>query len=420
MENGPTLFDLLQENPVDWSSLIYHPRLSDGLRTGLFGTTILSKDPPIDVVRSLIEAHRSEIFREETYRVALHTPLHCACERGSDPEIIEMIIAADPAQAVLAGGVRWKVHPFHIVRDEPSARLIAAACPGAISAPDCYGRLPLHHAAGRAESSPELVRFLIEEGRARGLGGDDFSGGSFVEDEDGVTPIRCVLERVQALLEESDERQRLHLCEGGPEWHKMAVLARACSDCLKAKRRARQGIKGCNESSCSISAGFSLVHTLLEVGSPAIVLSYAIKAYSSQLREKDEWGRLPLAIAASQHKCSKEIIELLLDSDIGYPPAAKVSDVAGRLPLHIASENGRKYDDGLRCLFEAAPKSLECCDAVTSLFPFMLASTGLEANVDTIYRLLRESPSVLQIFCSKSRKRKKEIFQLDIPVKSKR
>lgn len=66
------------------------------------------------------------------------------------------------------------------------------------------------------------------------------------------------------------------------------------------------------------------------------------------------------------------VIDLLVHLD---PRAASVPDLDGRLPLHLAVEAGKAWDDGLRSLIWAAPRALETRDVETRLYPFMIAAT---------------------------------------------
>jgi len=88
-------------------------------------------------------------------------------------------------------------------------------------------------------------------------------------------------------------------------------------------------------------------------------------------------------------KILKKIITKLLQL---YPRAARIRDTTGRLPLHLAAEAGRHWDSGMSALVEAAPKAVNTRDIRTNFYPFMLAATAKNCDVDSIYGLLRANP----------------------------
>jgi len=56
------------------------------------------------------------------------------------------------------------------------------------------------------------------------------------------------------------------------------------------------------------------------------------------------------------------------------PSAAAVANRDGRLPLHLAIDNGIDWSTGIQDLFLANPSAASIRDPVTQLFPFMYAS----------------------------------------------
>ena len=76
--------------------------------------------------------------------------------------------------------------------------------------------------------------------------------------------------------------------------------------------------------------------------------------------------------------------------------AASVVDQSGRLPLHIAIENGLEYYPNVKPLVEAYVDGLLKRHPRYDLFPFMLAAVFNE--IDAIYGLLLKDPSVCRLF----------------------
>jgi hypothetical protein len=102
---------------------------------------------------------------------------------------------------------------------------------------------------------------------------------------------------------------------------------------------------------------------------------------------------------------SKAIIEYLLEE---HPESAGISDERGRLPLHVAVENGLPCID---LLIQTEPRALSTRCLVTHMYPFQLAAYGLAtreehcaskdaqtiAAIETAYNLLRKSPTTAHV-----------------------
>jgi len=71
---------------------------------------------------------------------------------------------------------------------------------------------------------------------------------------------------------------------------------------------------------------------------------------------------------------------------------AKIKDDSGRLPLFTAAERSLKWSDCLQKVFMANMPAIGLTDPVTALKPFMLASVGIDSDLEAIYGLLREYP----------------------------
>jgi ankyrin repeat protein len=123
---------------------------------------------------------------------------------------------------------------------------------------------------------------------------------------------------------------------------------------------------------------------------------------------QDKSGSLPLHFLV-QHKCTshakvtfvRDIIALLIEA---HPRSARTVTSDGRLPIHLALENGWP---GFEEMLNKAPESRETRDVKTGLYPFQTAAAAASPkttcgrkrkrvngaqSLDTIYKLLREDP----------------------------
>ncbi len=78
-----------------------------------------------------------------------------------------------------------------------------------------------------------------------------------------------------------------------------------------------------------------------------------------------------------------------------YPDAMYLKDRLGRQLLHVALKPGLKLSAPLFMMIHTNKASIEEEDPVTNLYPFMLAATGEEKDLTTIYKLLTLRPEVI-------------------------
>ncbi len=78
-----------------------------------------------------------------------------------------------------------------------------------------------------------------------------------------------------------------------------------------------------------------------------------------------------------------------------YPDAMYLKDRHGRQLLHVALKRGLKLSAPLFMMIHSNKASIEEGDPVTNLYPFMLAATGKEVDLTTIYKLLTLRPEVI-------------------------
>lgn len=124
-------------------------------------------------------------------------------------------------------------------------------------------------------------------------------------------------------------------------------------------------------------------------------------------QERDRKGNFPLhAILRGKYvgPCFEAARELIIMLVQAHPASARIGTIEGRLPIHLALENGWPCHD---VLLEAAPEALQVRDMKTGLYPFQTAAcsnTSWGENrkrsrkasqataLDITYTLLREDP----------------------------
>ena len=121
----------------------------------------------------------------------------------------------------------------------------------------------------------------------------------------------------------------------------------------------------------------------------------AIKLYPSQLKERDHEGRLPLHIAAAAESCESpdlfdqhaptNAIPILIAA---YPPAVRLKDSQEKLPIQLALESGKTWQDGLEDLWTAFPTvEVDIEDYVPQDYERPTGDPSLDPLVNCKYRL---------------------------------
>lgn len=175
------------------------------------------------------------------------------------------------------------------------------------------------------------------------------------------------------------------------------------------------------------------LHAAAFMNVPRYVLLSAILVNPNDLMLQDSAGNLPLHYAAARSGYEKilhigvtseaqKLIEKCPVFDLLHlcPDATEIANQYGQLPLHIAIEKEKRdlmrawdrnntpkslnryisEDSIITIMSRINPASLEHKDGLTGLYPFMQAATEDEytrANLSTIYALLLEFPSLVQI-----------------------
>ena len=67
----------------------------------------------------------------------------------------------------------------------------------------------------------------------------------------------------------------------------------------------------------------------------------------------------------------------MIDVLKAYPQAASIPDYHGNLPLHLCLCSGKRWDTGVREIFEAAPHATQVKHIASNLPPFSIAASKL-------------------------------------------
>lgn len=136
---------------------------------------------------------------------------------------------------------------------------------------------------------------------------------------------------------------------------------------------------------------------------PLFILDLALEFQKEQLVQYDSQGMLPLHIALSNGKplrwkhdygfCSSEdyFIMKILEAN---PDALKMPSRDGRSPLHHAAKS-RNCIAVINRILSDCPSSIYLKDPVTGLCPSLLAATGQNNTLESVYKLIRTDPAVI-------------------------
>ena len=429
--NERTLQRLLSQSPVPWDEVIGR-LLTHPAEASVYGyhnqsplqKCLMEEDPPIplEAVQALIEAHpQSTKDVDEEGRSALYYATYYKRES----QIVQVLLDACPEMVKRATDMGTL--PLHVAYTEATARLLVDAYPDVAKMRDGDGEIPLHGAASWGDSG--AVRVLLSAGRQYYVGGRSGASGALVADKRGKSPLDRCCELIVATSERigqdlvwgdgrggglrqsfiyrrlpMDGNTALRALEGEEAkdvWHKLELLV------MEAAAVVMDNVPSGNDS-------IPLLHACVALALPPEVIWHCANLHQTQVVAVDKCGRTPLHWAAKKiierrdeddgTNDASEVVDILLFSSIfGSITSASISDMDKRLPLHHATECGAEYEEGIEALVRECPRSLEERDARTGLFPFALAASCTNnspkmtsSSVDTIYRLLREAPSVLE------------------------
>ena len=227
--------------------------------------------------------------------------------------------------------------------------------------------------------------------------------------------------------------------ELGEAWKKTELLLRCAYDGLREEQEQLRQQQHHHHhhhhhhhpgSACPTA--FQVVHAAAAVDCPRPVVKIATIIYPQQVDEKDANGLTALLIAAQApifkvRDLSDEgyLLEDRIHGDItdedennqedddtsGQPSVvdillsasaftACVPDPEGRLPLHVALESGKRWNQGIKDIISCYPDALSIPDSQTGLVPFQLAASCPKSDLTTLFETIRTNPSLLQLSSS--------------------
>jgi ankyrin repeat protein len=165
------------------------------------------------------------------------------------------------------------------------------------------------------------------------------------------------------------------------------------------------------------------LHVVSWIHCPRALVKTLVTFYSDQCLVRDSFGSTPLCLAAAastredpeeydyaeesgdesgdegrdpQTKPTQSVMNIILTAN---RKAAEIPNIQGRLPLAIALENGKAFEEVLP-LIQAYPRSLVIKDPTTGLYPFMTAAAVIPTKrhpslLSTVYDLLRMQPDLV-------------------------
>lgn len=347
------------------------------------------------------------------------TPLHLACDNDAPAVVIQAMLQAYPEASVLTG--TSNMNPLHITCSSLHASvhvvrgLLECGRFEQFSMRDVDGDTPMH-AACRCGAPIEVLELLLRA----------YPAAVSMRDFEGLTPLLRLWVRYFVILgSDAIENVNSHEDLSGElleAWNKTEFLLRCAHlGTLEVAATAKR---------------FRTLHAAAAVDCPRPILKIAAQLHQQQIHERDEDGRTPLMIACSapvfqvrdlsdagytledvihgdeinnngiaqqnnnsaaadQGRPQPSVIEILIraNEDTVSASGARLSDPSGRLPLHMALETGKPWNQGVKCLVDAFPESVSIADRSSKLFPFQLAATG---DLSSAFELLRLDPTLLE------------------------
>lgn len=295
-----------------------------------------------------------------------------------------------------------------------AAKVVIQRFPEAIRKKDhIKGQLPLHIACEESNNArqSELIELLLAEGLKRDVGGKFGAGGLYEKDYKGTSPLMQVI----------------HMMNNPFTWDAdlFEICVKAAFECSRESFPVLQGsttnaIGEETDFSFSLDIDehhleddnqfhFPILHEAMRINSPDAFyrIIEIVKDHDHELAGKDRRGRTALIKAIyldveesqsgpkNQYKrktSTKEIISMIIGTVTS--DCANVRDGAGRLPIHIATEIGLRWDEGIADIVFANSNGLEEKHCVTGLYAFMTSAVGPDSDLETIFRLLRERPKL--------------------------
>lgn len=297
-----------------------------------------------------------------------HPPLHIAAKRGKSVEAVGALLKRNGGEAL------W--------------------------ARDCCCRIPLHEAC--AEGSPDVLRLILVEGFRFGdvsvlsttgdLGaasvrfgiGAAAGGGLFERDLLGLTPLECAMLKTKHLEDcyakdiknggGRGERRGSAYYHGNDfrekrrdAWKRLVMCVQAAAAAIRNELPRRDGCDNVRQVSC--------VDNMFDTP----FLQAAIEFVA--------WGGMDLR--------SDELFHVLLHTGhCDKKAVASTIDESGRLPFHLAEEQGLTINNGLMQILNAYPEALFRKDIDVRIIPQLVAALGENFGLGMIYNMVTNTPTL--------------------------
>ena len=242
------------------------------------------------------------------------------------------------------------------------------------------------------------------------------TSGTHARDKGGNTPLSLIWDRHREELLEALEMNGGKGVLSLNSWKRILLLLQYTNNQVLRDTSTGEDIDNIDaKAETETPLPFRPLHVTAQSPCPPGVFPLLISVYRNELAVKDEDGRLPLHIAATNATTNRSYdvqskISMLLTE---LPEAVRVTDASGRLPIYIALESGTAWEEGIQDLFALEPKVIGNRDCVTSLYPFMLGAVGagrrrsvttdaaeirkcqFDHSLSTVYTLIRADPAIV-------------------------
>lgn len=364
-------------------------------------------------------------------------PLHVACDHDAPAVVVQALLKVYPEASTMVG--TSNMNPLHITCSSQHASvhvirvLLEGGLPYQTQMRDVDGDTTLH-AACRCGAPIEVLEVLL---RANPVAVHE-------RDYEGLTPLLRLWVRYFVILGD-DVIQGVKgpgdlTGELGEAWKKTELLLRCAYHGLAQDEHADHPVNlksggipgmtpGLSSEPGALHTAFQAVHAASAVDCPRPVVKIATIIHPHQVDEKNENGLTPLLIAArapifkvrdlsdegylledrihgdvtdgdvnnqddEDNSGQPSVIEILLSAS---PFSACVPDPGGRLPLHLALESGKRWNQGVKDIVNCYSDALGLPDSKTNLPPALLAAVGAKADLTTVFEIIRTDPSLLQL-----------------------
>ena len=315
-------------------------------------------------------------------------PIHWACSGGAPVSVIRALLRAYPPSAKMIDFDHST--PLHFACcygvSISVMKELLKAYPNAVKMRDIFGRTPLYHACEESRTNYELLKLLLSLQANTAIISPVNSVLITKSYHVPKTPLalmwRSVLEKVTKTS--SQKHNKYNIQEDDKDWNKALLLSKAAY------------LGSINQSN-----DFQILHAIVYLRNyipHAEVFDIVIDKYPDQVMQRESKNyksksQLPLhmatASASTRYQDTKNdffvsnyIIRKLVQA---FPEAASMKDGHGRLPLFLALESGRTWNEVIQLLLIAYPDALWEFDTRSGLRPFMLASIAAQKRISALY-----------------------------------